>query len=182
MTFRVHVRVMPRDGLLDPLCDLIMGETAENVAERYGVSREDQDRFSLRSHQRAVAALAAGRFDEETVPVPVEEVVYEPHHLAELPLHHGAGLLDFLLTAAREGRSEVALGYTTRNGEELGNFTMFADVDEDTLLVTPESIEAAVTPATAELIESLSGGSTFVADDLSDPDRVAWSLGLRSAP
>jgi len=46
-----------------------MGETGENVAERYGVSREDQDAFALRSHQRAVAARESGRFDEEIVPV-----------------------------------------------------------------------------------------------------------------
>ena len=46
-----------------------MGETGENVAERYGVSREDQDAFALRSHQRAVAAAEEGRFAEEIVPV-----------------------------------------------------------------------------------------------------------------
>jgi 3-oxoadipyl-CoA thiolase len=48
-----------------------MGETAENVAERYGVSREDQDAFALRSHERAVAARDSGRFDDEIVPVAV---------------------------------------------------------------------------------------------------------------
>ena len=46
-----------------------MGETAENVAERYGVSREDQDAFALESHRRAVAATEAGRFDDEMVTV-----------------------------------------------------------------------------------------------------------------
>jgi 3-oxoadipyl-CoA thiolase len=46
-----------------------MGETGENVAERYEVSREDQDAFALRSHQRAVAAAEDGRFGEEIVPV-----------------------------------------------------------------------------------------------------------------
>jgi 3-oxoadipyl-CoA thiolase len=46
-----------------------MGETGENVAERYGVSREDQDAFALRSHQRAIAAAKAGLFGEEIVPV-----------------------------------------------------------------------------------------------------------------
>jgi 3-oxoadipyl-CoA thiolase len=46
-----------------------MGETGENVAERYGVSREDQDAFALRSHQRAVAASGAGRLAEEIVPI-----------------------------------------------------------------------------------------------------------------
>ncbi|MGZ5326583.1 MAG: thiolase family protein, partial [Solirubrobacterales bacterium] len=46
-----------------------MGETAENVAERYSVSREDQDAFALRSHERAVAAAEGGRLDEQIVPV-----------------------------------------------------------------------------------------------------------------
>jgi acetyl-CoA acetyltransferase family protein len=46
-----------------------MGETAENVADRYGVSREDQDLFALESHRRAVAAQEAGRFDDEIVTV-----------------------------------------------------------------------------------------------------------------
>ena len=46
-----------------------MGETGENVAERWAVSREDQDAFALRSQQRWAAAAAAGRFDDELVPV-----------------------------------------------------------------------------------------------------------------
>jgi 3-oxoadipyl-CoA thiolase len=46
-----------------------MGETGENVAERYGISREDQDAFGLRSHQRTVAAREAGVFAEEIVPI-----------------------------------------------------------------------------------------------------------------
>jgi 3-oxoadipyl-CoA thiolase len=46
-----------------------MGETGENVAERFGISREDQDAFALRSHQRAVAAAEAGKLAEEIVPV-----------------------------------------------------------------------------------------------------------------
>jgi acetyl-CoA acetyltransferase family protein len=46
-----------------------MGETAENVAERYGIGREDQDAYALRSHQRAVAAAEAGLFEEEIVPI-----------------------------------------------------------------------------------------------------------------
>src|SRR5690349_14305637 len=48
-----------------------MGETGENVAEKYGVSREEQDRFALQSHQRAIAAREEGRFDEQIVPVEV---------------------------------------------------------------------------------------------------------------
>jgi 3-oxoadipyl-CoA thiolase len=48
-----------------------MGETAENVAEKHGVSRADQDAFAAESHRRAVAAIDAGRFREEIVPVDV---------------------------------------------------------------------------------------------------------------
>ena len=55
-----------------------MGETAENVAERYGIERADQDEFALESHRRAVAAAEAGRFDEEIVPVPVPQPKGDP--------------------------------------------------------------------------------------------------------
>ena len=55
-----------------------MGETAENVAEKYGVSREDQDAYALRSHQRAVAAQQSGRFSAETVPVTIPQKKGEP--------------------------------------------------------------------------------------------------------
>lgn len=53
-----------------------MGLTAENVAAKYGVSREDQDKFALRSNQLAVAAVESGRFDPEIVPLTVD--IIEP--------------------------------------------------------------------------------------------------------
>src|SRR5438132_2629417 len=52
---------------------LQMGETAERVAQKYEVSREDQDAFALRSHQRAIAAQKSGRLAEEIVPVDVQQ-------------------------------------------------------------------------------------------------------------
>jgi 3-oxoadipyl-CoA thiolase len=55
-----------------------MGETAENVAERYGVAREDQDAFALESHRRAVAAVESGRFDGELVTVDAPQPKGEP--------------------------------------------------------------------------------------------------------
>jgi 3-oxoadipyl-CoA thiolase len=55
-----------------------MGETAENVAERYGVTRADQDAFALESHRRALAAAEAGRFDDELVTVDVPQPKGEP--------------------------------------------------------------------------------------------------------
>ncbi len=58
-----------------PASLLTMGLTAERVARRYKISREDQDAFALGSHQKALAAQAAGRFEEELVPVRVESSV-----------------------------------------------------------------------------------------------------------
>jgi 3-oxoadipyl-CoA thiolase len=55
-----------------------MGETGENVAERYEISREDQDAFALESHRRAVAAAEAGRFDDEIVTVEVPQPKGDP--------------------------------------------------------------------------------------------------------
>lgn len=55
-----------------------MGETAENVAERYGISREDQDRYALLSQQRAARAIQEGRFRDEVVPVVIPQPSGEP--------------------------------------------------------------------------------------------------------
>src|SRR5262245_44501459 len=67
----------PAIGELNPDLYLGMGLTAENVAKKYGVSREDQDAFSLRSHQRAVAAIDSGVFKDEIAPLEVEKVWFE---------------------------------------------------------------------------------------------------------
>ncbi len=59
-------------GLTDPFDHVLMGVTAENLAERHSISREDQDAFAVESHRRASAAQEAGLFDGEVVPVPVK--------------------------------------------------------------------------------------------------------------
>ncbi|HYF28156.1 MAG TPA: beta-ketothiolase BktB [Baekduia sp.] len=58
-------------GLTDPFHEVLMGVTAENLALRMGISREDQDAFAVESHRRAGAAQAAGKFDDEIVPVEI---------------------------------------------------------------------------------------------------------------
>ena len=66
-------KISPNPWLVEhnPGAYLSMGLTAERLAERFGISREESDRFSLRSHENALAAIKAGKFDEEIVPVPV---------------------------------------------------------------------------------------------------------------
>lgn len=63
---------MYRDGFFCPLAKMVMGETAEVLAEQYKISREEQDEFALRSQQRAERAIKAGRFADEIVPVVIE--------------------------------------------------------------------------------------------------------------
>ena len=66
-------KISPNPWLVEHYPDayLSMGLTAERVAKRFGITREAADEFSLRSHQKALAAIQAGRFEDETVPVPV---------------------------------------------------------------------------------------------------------------
>ena len=63
---------MYRDGFFCPMAKMVMGETAEVLAEQYKISREEQDQFALCSQTRAAAAIAAGRFNDEIVPVQIE--------------------------------------------------------------------------------------------------------------
>ncbi len=63
---------MYRDGFFCPMAKMLMGETAEILAERYKVARDEQDQFALVSQQRAAAAQSSGRFDAEIAPVTIE--------------------------------------------------------------------------------------------------------------
>jgi len=78
-----HMSLIPMGGLVRPNTDIAMdphfgkvyttmGQTAENVAKRYNIPREDQDKFAVSSHHKAAAAMKEGRFKEEIVPVPVK--------------------------------------------------------------------------------------------------------------
>ena len=63
---------MYRDGFFCPIAKMLMGETAEILAEQYKIAREEQDQFALVSQQRAAVAQSAGRFDAEIAPVIIE--------------------------------------------------------------------------------------------------------------
>jgi len=66
------------DGLTDAMNNIHMGLTAENIAEKFGISREEQDQFSLTSQNRAEAAIKAGKFVEEIVPVSIPQRKGDP--------------------------------------------------------------------------------------------------------
>jgi acetyl-CoA C-acetyltransferase len=67
------VDAMFRDGYLCPLCDQLMGETSETLADEYRIGREEQDRYALASNERAARAWSEGRFAKEVVAVTVGE-------------------------------------------------------------------------------------------------------------
>ncbi len=74
-------KISPNPWLVDHYPDayLSMGLTAERLAQRFGMTREQADEFSLRSHQKALAAIQAGEFEDETVPVPVTRSIGNGH-------------------------------------------------------------------------------------------------------
>ncbi len=72
-------KISPNPSLMDSYPDayLGMGLTAENLSKKYGISREQADEFSFASHQKALAAISAGKFKDEAVPVEVNYVAFE---------------------------------------------------------------------------------------------------------
>lgn len=64
---------MYRDGFNDPLSGLVMGATAEKLASQYEISRDEQDEYSVRSQQRAAAAISAGKFNDELLPLEIKD-------------------------------------------------------------------------------------------------------------
>jgi acetyl-CoA C-acetyltransferase len=81
---------MYRDGFNDPLSGLVMGETAENLARQYEISRDEQDAYALRSQQRAETAINAGRLDDEVFPLEIKGRKNEPALFAR-DEHYRAG-------------------------------------------------------------------------------------------
>jgi acetyl-CoA C-acetyltransferase len=86
------VDTMIRDGLWDAFNGYHMGQTAENIADRFQISRADQDAFAVASQNRAEAAQKAGRFDAEIAPVTIASKKGEVVVLADEYIRHGATL------------------------------------------------------------------------------------------
>ncbi|MEH7463669.1 acetyl-CoA C-acetyltransferase [Bacillus thuringiensis] len=93
-----EIRDMVWEVLEDPIHHIMMGETAENLAEQYEISREEQDEVALLSHQRALHAIEAGYFDEQIVPITKKErrkeivVSKDEHPRADMTLEKLSGL------------------------------------------------------------------------------------------
>jgi acetyl-CoA C-acetyltransferase len=104
------VDTMIRDGLWDAFNDVHMGKTAENVAEQFGVSRDDQDAFAASSQQKSVAAIADGRLRDQIVPV-------------EIPQRKGPPIVFDVDEFPRAGTTAEALGQLRPAFEKEGTVT-----------------------------------------------------------
>ena len=107
----------PRSQPYEVYGDLTMGLTAENLAEQYEISREEQDAFALRSQERAWAAIESGRFRDEIVPVEAPQKKGPPAVFAadEYPRHTSLEQLAALPAVFREGGSVTAGNSSGRN-------------------------------------------------------------------
>jgi acetyl-CoA acyltransferase len=123
-----------------------MGMTAENVADKYGISREDQDAFGLRSNQRALAAIEAGRFKEEIVPLEVKTVRVN---------EEGERVEDVKIFDVDEGPRKTTLeimaklkpAFKVKGTVTAGNSSQMSDGAAAVLLMTEEkAVEKGLTP------------------------------------
>jgi acetyl-CoA C-acetyltransferase len=104
------VDLMIFDGLMETFYGYHMGMTAENIAEKYGISRKEQDEIGLLSHQRARAAIQKGIFKEEIVPVKIPQKKGDPilFEVDERPMDTSIEKMGKLPTAFKEGGSVTA--------------------------------------------------------------------------
>jgi acetyl-CoA acyltransferase len=134
-----------------------MGFTAERVAEQWGVSREDQDAWALRSHQRAAAARAEGRFDAEVVSVPVRRVRWEGTRQIE---DAGEFDQDELIRAdtSLEQLAKLRPAFRVGGTVTAGNSSPFSDGAAALVLMSRERADELGAPVLARLVTFATGG------------------------
>jgi acetyl-CoA C-acetyltransferase len=162
------VDAMYRDGLLDPLCDLIMGETAENLVDRYDIAREEQDEFAVRSQQRArdgAARRAAEMFPVETTLGRSTVTVAEDEHprpettmesLAKLPpvFRDGGSVTAGNSSGLTDGAAALVLMSESRARSE-GREPLAAITAMSWAGVPPEIMGIGPVPATQKVMDRL---------------------------
>ncbi|WP_027415353.1 thiolase family protein [Aneurinibacillus terranovensis] len=144
-----------------------MGMTAENVAEKYGITREDQDDFALQSQQRAASAIRAGKFKDEIVPIEVKQkkrtVIFDTD---EFPRETSIEQLAALRPAFKQGGTVTAGNACGRNdgsaamvlmsrekAESLGLVPLARIVDWTVSGISPEIMGVGPIPAIQKLME-----------------------------
>jgi acetyl-CoA C-acetyltransferase len=144
------VDTMIQDGLWDAFNNYHMGITAENLAEQYGVTRAEQDAFALRSQQRAQAAIDAGRFASEIVPVEIPQRGAEPLRFAQDEQPRAGTSLDSL--------GKLRPAFKNDGTVTAGNASTLNDGAAAVLLMSAEKADELQLPVLARIAAHASAG------------------------
>lgn len=136
---------MYRDGFNDPLSGLVMGETAENLAQQYQISRTEQDEYALRSQQRAQAAIESGRFDAEVVALEIKGRKGEPATLA-CDEHYRAG-------TTLQDLAKLAPVFSKEGSVTAGNSSGITDGAAAVVVMSEEALKQSGTNADARIVD-----------------------------
>ncbi|HUU15263.1 MAG TPA: thiolase family protein [Terriglobia bacterium] len=140
---------MYQDGFFCPLSQMIMGETAEVLAEQFHISRQEQDAYALCSQQRAQRAIESGRFKEETVPITVKEKKGErSFELDEHPRFN----------TTPEALAKLPPVFSKSGTITAGNSSGITDAGAALVLVSKERAKHAARPPLARLAEHTTVG------------------------
>lgn len=136
---------MYRDGFNDPLSGLVMGETAENLARQYEISRAEQDEYALRSQQRAQAAIESGRFDQEIDPLEIKGRKGETTNFAR-DEHARAG-------STRQDLGKLAPVFSKTGTVTAGNSSGITDGAAAVLVLSETALESSGVQAEARIVD-----------------------------
>lgn len=142
--------MMVHDGLWDPYGDVHMGETGELVAEKYEVTREDQDAFAAESHRRAAAAAEAGGFRAEIVPVEVKPRKGDPWMLETDEGIRG--------DASTEGLGKMRPAFRKDGTVTAGNASQLSDGASALVIASAEKAEELGLEPLARIVNYATGG------------------------
>jgi acetyl-CoA C-acetyltransferase len=190
------------DGLWDAFNNYHMGRTAENVAEKYGISREQQDAFAAHSQQKAEAAQKAGRFEEEIVPIEIPQRKSDPivFKVDEFPRHGTTQEILAKLRPAFDKNGTVTAGnasgindgaaavmvMTESKAKALGLTPMARIVSYANAGVDPKIMGTGPIPATRKCLEKagwtvndldlIEANEAFAAQAISVNQELGWDL------
>jgi len=140
---------MLKDALTDPFENMHMGITAENIADKHSISREEQDKFAYESQQKAIFAVDSGRFDAEIIPI-------------EIKTRRGVKIFDKdeypNRTTTLEIMSKIRPAFKKDGSVTAGNSSGINDGASFTIIASEEMVKKYDLPALAEIIAIGQGG------------------------
>ncbi|MEO8436195.1 MAG: thiolase family protein [Pyrinomonadaceae bacterium] len=136
---------MYRDGFNDPLSQLVMGETAENLARLYEISRSEQDEYALRSQQRAAAASDSGRFEAEILPLEIKSRKGETTIFAR-DEHYRAG-------TSKESLHKLAPVFSSDGTVTAGNSSGITDGAASVVVMSEKALQSSGAEPLARVVD-----------------------------